>query len=135
MDPERMAAVAAHARQYAEEHYQARFPHHGEQEARKGAGSAALSVAVFAVANPVAEGEWYGALMARVGHFFRGHTRGAESARFVLEHYSGQAEKHARLCGQVADILEQSQVDMGDDGRCVRELRAFVEALRVGSTA
>lgn len=133
MTPERMAAVAAHASKYAQETYTARLGHAGELEARKGAGSAALSVAVFAVANPVAEGDWYGALMARVGHFFRGYTEGADSAEFVLEHFPGQAEKSARLCGQVADILELSKVDMGDEGRTVRELRAFVKALHVGS--
>lgn len=135
MDQDRMAAVAAHAARNGQETYAARVSYSGEEEARKGAGSAALSVAVFAVANPVTEGSWYGAMMARVGHFFRGHTEGADSAAFVLEHYSGQAEKHVRLCGEVADILELSKVDMGDGGRCVRELRVFVEALRVGISA
>lgn len=137
MDPERMALVAAHARRYADEHCQARLAHYSEQEARTGAGSAALSVAVLAVAHPVEAGDWYGALMARVGHFFRGQATGEDSARFTLEHFARQAPKWVNALTEVADILERSEVDMGEDGRTVRELRACVATLEAsrGRTA
>ena len=129
MDPRRMAQVAAHARRYADEHRQARLACYSEQEAKTGAGSAALSVAVLAVAHPVEAGDWYGALMARVGHFFRGQSTGEDSARFTLEHFARQAPKWVNALTEVADILEQSEVDMGEDGRTVRELRACVATL------
>lgn len=130
MDPDRLTKFVAHAARYAAEHYQVRLAHYGEAEARKGAGSAALSVAVLAVAPPVESGEWYAGLMARVGYFFRGQSTGVDSARFTLAHFPRQAEMTAESLAEVADILEQSEVDMGEGGRTVRELRACVATLR-----
>jgi len=129
-----IARIAEHAAKLARETVDARRPYAtDEADLVEGGASAALSVAVLNIAHPCSVGGGvYSALLKLAGHLRDGVLSGVDSARWQLENAPVTPEfraEHAARAHAIASVLELSGVDLGDDGRCVRELRAYADVL------
>lgn len=130
---EQLDSIAAHAAKLARQSYEARLPYATASDPAAGAASMAVSVAVGNIVNPMTEPDAYGALLHFTGNLRRGRTtNGRSQALFQVEHMTRSVNHAERLAGftrDIAEVLERCGVDLVDQGRTVRELRAYAATL------
>jgi len=133
LSPERLDSITAHAAKLARQSYEARLPYATASDPATGAASMAVSVAVGNIVSPMTEPDAYGALLHFTGNLCRGRTTsGREQALFQVEYMTRSvngAEKLACFTTYIAEVLERCGVDLVDQGRTVRELRAYAATL------
>jgi hypothetical protein len=130
---EQLDSIAAHAAKLARQSYEVRLPYATASDPAAGAASMAVSVAVGNIVSPMTEPDAYGALLRFTGNLCRGRTTsGREQALFQVKYTTRSVENATRLAGfttDIAEVLERCGVDLVDQGRTVRELRAYAATL------
>lgn len=128
--PVDITTIADHAKRLASETYEARAKY--GCDAGEGAASAAISVAVT---NSVELG--HTAAFHVLIRSFRKHGQGGpEAARFALDTFDYDAPARVRISARmnrIADVLDACGVDLLDEGRTVRELRAYAATMSKGA--